>query len=401
MILVRQILTPKQKGFAFWLSMVGLMIGAVASLLAIMLMWDIKVDAKNQADVFGDNTIVIQKHVSSLTSLGLNGTGFNQEDVIALRQQSFIVEVAPFKTANYEVGISENPGDGLPGFYAEMFLQAVPNSFLEGVDSTKWHWETETDIVPIILPRNFLTLVNYGIAPSKGIPQVSEDLIKSVRVRLHLIGKRSKGTVLGQVVGFSTKISSVLVPESFIDFSNQKYGASNDKLPSRLFIRTKPKSFAKINQLVEEMNLDIAENDLNMAKVTTYILQLIFMFFIFSFIIVALALAGLLQYIQMKLLRFQYEVRLLIQLGHPLKSILSILQWQFFKRLLLIMLIAVVIVFLCKFFIIQPVLISVGFESSYWGLLIGTLFVALILFSCVFVLKKSAEATILKIYKKD
>ena len=53
----------------------------------------------------------------------MNSTEFTTEDLKEIKSKEFILDVAPFKSANYQVGISEYPGDGLPSFYADMFFQ--------------------------------------------------------------------------------------------------------------------------------------------------------------------------------------------------------------------------------------------------------------------------------------
>lgn len=400
MIGLKDILTSKRRGIQYWVTLIGILIGLITSVLAIVLAFDIKSGTDSENDVFGENTIVIQKEVSRLTSLGLNATEFTDDEIRNLEKLDFIREVAPFKTANYEVGISENPGDGLPGFYAEMFLQSVPNSFLSDIDSSVWIWETEEDIVPIILPRDFLTLVNYGIAPSKGMPQISEELIKSVRLKLHLIGRNKRGVILGRVVGFSSKIASVLVPESFIDYSNLKYGFKQASAPSRLFLKTNSNSYADINELIKDMNLTVSENELSVAKISTYLIQMILLFFAFAFIILILSVLALVQYLQMSLYQFQYEVSLLIKLGYQPKAIINSIRRQFLQILLVIALLALGVVFLLKLSIITPFLNSVGVEGSAMGFIFGILFVIILIALCIYMLQRSVSKTILKIYKK-
>ncbi len=395
-----KILSNKRWSKQLLLSIFGLGLGLITSLLAIIIITDIQNVTQTEADLMGDNTLVIQKHVSTMTSLGANNTSFTENDIKDLKSKPFILEVAPFKTAHYEVGISENPGDGLPGFYAEMFLQSVPNSFLDNLNNEEWIWQNEDDIVPIILPRDFLTLVNYGIAPSKGLPQISEELIKTVRLRLHLSGSGKKGIVLGQVVGFSSKISSVLVPESFIDFSNQKYGNRTAAQPNRLLIKTKASSFGELNDLMSSMNLDISESDLSVAKISTFLIQMIGVFLVFAMVILALSIMSFVQYLQMLLYRINTEVSLLIKLGYTPKLLIGTFQQKFLKIILIITIISILVAFIVKWLVINPVLISLGLYLSYFGLLFGILFVILLIVGCIFLLRQVLLKTILKIFKK-
>ncbi|MFK8039052.1 MAG: hypothetical protein AB8B74_12230 [Crocinitomicaceae bacterium] len=400
MIKLKQILHNKKQPKQFWLAVIGLGIGLTACLIAILLLIDIKGLEHEETDVFGENTLVIQKQVTRMSTLGLNETHFTDVEIEKLKSSDFILEVASFESANYEVGISENPGDGLPGFYAEMFLQSVPNSFLLDLDTSVWHWETEQDIVPIILPRDFLTLVNYGIAPSKGMPQISEELIKSVRIKLHLIGKRNKGVLLGRVVGFSSQISSVLVPATFIEYSNQKYGNKVQTKPTRLFIRTKANSYSEVLDIIKDMNLDISESELSISKITTYLLLMIAVFLIFSVIILSLALLSFLQYLQMILFQLNDEVSLLIQIGYEPKTIVMVLQKAFFNIFARISVCAILIVFLLNLLYIKPFMEDLGLITDYRGIIFGILFVIILIGGCVLLIKQVLTQTILKIFKK-
>ena len=399
MKILSKILTPQKKSSQLWLSFLGLSFGLISSLLSLTLIVDITQAGQTDDDIFGENTLIIQKHVSRMTSLGMNQTGFTTEDLAYIKDQPFILEVAPFKTANYEVGISENPGDGLPSFYAEMFLQSVPNDFLEDIDTSVWYWHNEDDIVPIILPRDFLTLVNYGIGPSKGLPQISEELIKSVRLRLHLSGSQKKGVVLGRVVGFSSKISSVLVPESFIDLSNDIYSNRQAVVPNRLFIRTEANAYSDVNDLMSELNLDIAESELSLSKIRTYLIQMVTLFFIFAMIILGLSVMYFVQYAQMILYRLKDEVHLLIKLGYQPRTVIRSLQRQFLTMLIGLLVFAFLLVFLVKLLAINPLLLNLGINVSFIGFFFGILFVILLLLGCTILLRKVLLKTILKIFK--
>ena len=123
------ILSFKKNRFQFWLAISGIFIGLITTLLTIMLFIDTEFSKQSNSDLFGENSVIIQKRVTRFTSLGLNETGFSESEITALKNKPEIIDVAPFLSATYEVGISENPGDGLPNFYANMFLQSVPNHF--------------------------------------------------------------------------------------------------------------------------------------------------------------------------------------------------------------------------------------------------------------------------------
>lgn len=63
------------------------------------------------------------------------------------------------------------------GMRTYLFFESVPDRFLD-VRSDEWGFEEGSEFVPIILPRNYLNLYNFGFASTRGLPQVSEDLVR-------------------------------------------------------------------------------------------------------------------------------------------------------------------------------------------------------------------------------
>lgn len=58
--------------------------------------------------------------------------------------------------------------------------------------------------MPIILPRNYLNLYNFGFASTRGLPQVSEDLVRGITLDLDLSGRGQFRNLKGRVVAFPT-----------------------------------------------------------------------------------------------------------------------------------------------------------------------------------------------------
>ena len=172
--MLKKILFRDSKNFQFIFATAGALIGLTALLLSLQLIMDVQSFHSNEEELFGPNSVVIQKKVTKLTTIGMNSTEFSPTDIQSLKDKEFITDVAPFKSADFKVGISEVEGDGLPHFYADMFFQAIPSRFMDiNVD---WEWNEESEFIPIVLPRDFIMIINYGFAQSQGINQISEEL---------------------------------------------------------------------------------------------------------------------------------------------------------------------------------------------------------------------------------
>jgi hypothetical protein len=74
-----------------------------------------------------------------------------------------------------------------------------------------------------MVPKFYLDLWNFGLAPSRvEYPALSTDAAKGMPIEI-FIGKNKETTLNGRFVAFSKRINSVLVPESFLNWANQKF----------------------------------------------------------------------------------------------------------------------------------------------------------------------------------
>lgn len=375
--MLHKILFRERTNLQFIFATTGALIGLTALLLSLQLILDVQSFHSNEEELFGPNSVVIQKKVTKLTSIGMNSTEFTPEDIRSLREKEFITDVAPFESADFKVGISEVEGDGLPHFYADMFFQAIPDRFMD-VD-VGWEWNEQSEFIPIVLPRDFIMIINYGFAQSQGMNQISEELLMAARLTIHIEGNGQKNKMIGRVVGFSHKISSILVPESFLVYSNALYGNGNIKNPSRIFITTKDDSYGELDDLMQEMNLDINKSAIDVAKIKTIIAVVIGIFGIASVLIMLLSLLGFVQYSQLVLSKASYEIKTLLRIGYSIKSIV----YTFIKQLSitfgLITLASILIMLSVKLFLVNTWLEKNGINIE-GSSLTAAIFVALICF---------------------
>lgn len=375
--MLKKILFRNSTNFQFIFATAGALIGMTALLLSLQLIMDVRSFHSNEEELFGPNSVVIQKKVTKLTSIGMNSTEFTPEDIQELKAKDFITDVAPFQSADFKVGISEVEGDGLPHFYADMFFQAIPDRFMDiNVD---WQWTEESEFIPIVLPRDFIMIINYGFAQSQGMNQISEELLMAARLTIHIDGNGKKKEMIGRVVGFSHKISSILVPESFLTHANGIYGNGQIKNPSRIFITTKDDSYGELDELMDEMNLDINKAAIDVAKIKTIISVVIGIFGIASILIMLLSLMGFVQYSQLVLSKASYEIKTLLRIGYAIKSIVHTFIKQLSITFGIITVASIAIMLAVKVFLVNTWLEENGINIE-GSSLTATILVALLCF---------------------
>lgn len=365
--MLKKILFSKNTNLQFIFATLGAFIGLTALLLSLQLIMDVQSFHSNEEELFGPNSVVIQKKVTKFTSIGMNSTEFSKEDIADLESKEFITDVAPFQSADFKVGISEVEGDGLPHFYADMFFQAIPNRFMD-ID-VNWDWNESSEFIPIVLPRDFIMIINYGFAQSQGMNQISEELLMAARLTIHIEGNGQKKKMIGRVVGFSHKISSILVPEPFLTHANELYGNGNIQNPSRVFITTKDNSYGELDELMNDMNLDVNKSAIDVAKIKTIIAIVIGIFGIASVIIMLLSLLGFVQYSQLVLSKASYEIKTLVRIGYAIKQIVNTFIRQLSITFGLITTSSVIMMLTIKLTFVNPWLKENGIQlggSSLW-----------------------------------
>ena len=185
--------------------------------------------------VHGDY-LVLSKRVGTLQTFGLGGGGFSEEELRDLRKQPFVREVGTFVPADYRVKGSVSAGG--VGFSTYLFFESVPDRFLD-VEPEAWRFDPAQREIPIIIPRNYLNLYNFGFARSQGLPQISEGLFRRVTLDVELSGAGRSEHFRGRIVGLSNRLNTILVPESFIRWSNERFGSgSGAKDPLRVIVET-------------------------------------------------------------------------------------------------------------------------------------------------------------------
>lgn len=170
--------------------------------------------------------LVINRRVTASNTLGQASTDFTEEEIVDIAGQPWARNVGRFTSLNYRVSASMPQGGGLS---TDMFFESIPSEFID-VDSGSWHFAAGDSEVPIIISKDYLTLYNFGFAASAGLPQVTEQMMSAVPLRLRLTS--NDGTrvryMQGRVVGYSNRLNTILVPQEFMDWSNREFGMGKE-----------------------------------------------------------------------------------------------------------------------------------------------------------------------------
>jgi len=369
---LEKILWGNQDSKQIWGAIIGAFLGLFLLLSAIQLFHDIRSLTEGKGE---DRYVLINKKVNIFNTLGAS-SAFSPEEIDTLGQQDFIASIGQFTPSTYQVSASSS----MMGFYTELFFEAVPDEYLD-IHPRKFKWEVGQQEIPVIISRDYLALYNFGFAPSQGLPQFTQNTIKKVSVDITIKGRGLRQTLSGRIVGFSDRINSVLVPQDFMDWANDKFGNNSKNNISRLILATDNPYSPTLQQFLKEHNFEVASGKLIGGQVGLVINIVLGLVAFIGLIITILSVLVFILNFELVISRAQTDIGLLMQLGYRPKQISALL----IKRLLKIfgaVLLAAVLLLLIGHFLLSKWLVTQSFTISaglHWqvyvaALLIGSLF---------------------------
>ena len=215
--------------------------------------------------------LVVSKKIGMANALGQQHSGFSKDEIADLQAQPFVKGVGQFTSTAYKaeatMGIS-----GMKILNSELFFESVPDHFVD-VSLDNWHYTPGDSLVPVILPRSYIAMYNFGFAQNHSLPKINEGLVGMIDLHIQVQGKGGQGYFKGKVIGFSSKLNTILVPQSFMLWSNNHFSPDSELPPSRLILDVTNPADQRIGTYLEEHNYELEDNNLDAEK-TTYFLKL-------------------------------------------------------------------------------------------------------------------------------
>lgn len=264
-LLRRHISLPQFVGF-FLANLLGMLI----VMLSLQFYCDVKPVFSEDEGIIRPDFLVLSKRVSTLNSIGFGSSNtFSEKELNELKAQSFTKRVGTFTASQYKVNCSLGI-EGLAQIGTEMFFESVPDGFVD-VDLSKWHFEEGDDFVPIIIPKTYLSIYNFGFAQSQNLPKISEGIVGMVEMTIAMQGNGQKDYIKGRVVGFSTRLNTILAPESFIRWSNERFAPNSDNEPSRIILEVHNPADDAIVNYINEKGYDLEDDKLDAGRMMFFL----------------------------------------------------------------------------------------------------------------------------------
>ncbi len=302
-------------GFALS-NFIGILIvaGAVMFYIDARCIWD------DDDSFINTDFIVINKKVTSASTLGdRDATRFSVADISALKSQPWVRRIGEFSSSDFRVYASVSQGGR--GMETALFFEAVPDSFVD-IPGSEWYYEPGQVTVPVMIPKDYLALYNFGFASSAGLPQLSEQLLTGIPLKLYMRsedGGRSM-SMQGRIVGFSNRLNTVLVPDSFMQYANSRLGDGQSAAPSRLIIDVSSPGDVAIADYLADNGLEVAGD--KSGSSAAYLLKVVVGIIVsVGVLITLLSVFVLMLSISLLMEKNRSVIHRLLMLGAPLRAV--------------------------------------------------------------------------------
>ena len=293
-----------------WMGYFGLGIGMLMLLVSMQMFINIQQLLKeNNPRKNGYDFISISKNITN-ENMGKDNT-FSRADLDKLSSFPGIENIAPLIPNQFRV--KATAGDIIP-FSTDLFLESIDNSFIDTVPPS-FTWQPGQLVVPIIFSSDFLEMYNV-FAPAQGLPQLSEKTISSVNIFLECSGPKGTQNFKGNIVALSDRINSLLVPKSFMDWSNLYFTGDSAVHASRVFIKTKDANNPKFISFLEGNDYHLNKDKIKFGRIKSILQNIVSALGALGILVIALALMLFSFYLQLMIAKSKDNLRLLLTLGY-------------------------------------------------------------------------------------
>ncbi len=318
---------------------VALFLGTLFLLLAAAMWWNFRAALRgsNGADALGSGYFTVSRTITD-ADMGASGkVRFSEADITALQSAPSVEEVGKLTQAAFPVSASLG---GTLGFSTMLFLEAVPDRMLDSVPE-HWAWTAGQTDVPIILAKEFLRTYNYVFAPTQGLPQLSENAVKAIGFNLTLGSGATALPMRGQIVGFSDRITSVLVPQTFLDAMHQQF-AIPPPAPARVLVRAKDPADPALVQWLKAHQYEVGGENQRLSTLRTVVNGISIGMGVLALVLLFSGLTLFILIIQLLLARATESLRLLREIGYSPSGLAGFVTRKFLPGALLVLVLALV-----------------------------------------------------------
>lgn len=393
-LLKSHISVPQFIGFFF-----ANLCGMVIVLLGIQFYNDVLPIFTQEDSFMKSNYVMVSKHIGMGTTVSGASTSFKDDEIKDVASQPFVQKVCGFSSTNYKVdahmGIS-----GQQVLSSELYFESVPDDFVD-IDKSQWKWQEGQNEVPVIVPRMYINMYNFGYAQSHNAPKISESVMGMIDFAIVIKGDGHEDAYKGRVVGFSSSISSILVPQSFMEWSNTYYAPKDEVSHTRLLMQVENAADKNFSQYLEDHGMEIEQDQMDQEKITYFLRLMVSLVMVIGLVISSLSFYILMLSIYLLVQKNAQKLENLLLIGYSPAKVARPYQWLTACLNIIVLIIAVAAVLAVRMYymtIIEDIYPEIDKGSLLPALMTGVgLFIIVTLMNMLIIRRK-----IIRIwYRKD
>ena len=281
-LLRQHISIPQFAGFAF-----ANLFGMLIVLFGFQFYKDVLPVFTQQDSFMKADYLIMSKKIGMGNTLSGRTNTFSGSDVDDISSQKFVKKIGKFTSTEYKVDASMGV-NGVNVLNSELFFESVPDGFVD-VPLKDWKYEPGSQEVPIILPRTYINMYNFGFAQSHSLPKISDGLMGMIDFHIFIQEGGKKEQFKGKVIGFSSRLNTILVPQAFMDWSNHEFAPEEHSDPTRLIVEVGNPGDENITKYLEDNGYEVETDKLDAEKTTYFLRMIVLMVMVIGLVISVLS----------------------------------------------------------------------------------------------------------------
>lgn len=245
------------------------LIGLTIVLLAVQFYRDVRPVFDDEESFIRKDYLIITRAVTGAGAMMGNNGEFNDNDISDLEHQPWCRQVGKFLNSDFAIDARLGVGSG-HAMHTQFFFEAIPDEFID-IDPDQWGFNSSKPDVPVIISRDYLSLYNFGFAATQGMPKISEGQAEMIPLEFTLSGNGKRDVMSGRIVGFSNRLNTVIVPEEFMEWANERFGTGATQHPQRLIVEVNSPGDVKIEQYMDDHHYEVAGDKMSSSKANYFL----------------------------------------------------------------------------------------------------------------------------------
>ncbi len=361
-MLIKLLLTKTGK-----LQLLGAIFGTITGMFLLLITFQFYFDAdkliSNNKDLISPEFMVLYKNVSIFNTIGDKKATFTDSEIKNIKKQKFVKKASEFLSNKFKVFIIVKIGDS--ELTSGLFFEAIPDDYidLEGENKKKWKWDPDNPELPIIIPRNYVNLYNFGFAPGQGLAQIPEKAFEMIPIKVRIRGNNKLKTLNAKIAGFSDRINSIMVPYSFLSWANENYGDQKGKMVSRVIIVTDDPSNPEILKFLKKNKYLTLKDKLKKSRISTILKIVLYVVGGISILIIFLSFFIFILSFRLLISQSLEKIKILLHLGYHYLSISKLYVLYFLFIVISVDIITILLLYITKIKL-NNYIIPLGFNLS-------------------------------------